>query len=50
MLIVQLKQQMQDGDGMVELMEWIVSSRQFRYRQNSVDSASLRTSSESANE
>lgn len=49
-LIVQLKQQMQNGDGMVELMESIVSSRQFRYRQKSVDSASLRTSSESVNE
>ncbi|NQV27772.1 MAG: DUF1592 domain-containing protein [Rhodopirellula sp.] len=49
-LIVQLKQQMQDGGGMAPLMERIVSSRQFRYRQTSVDSASLRTSSEPDNE
>ena len=49
-LIVQLKQQIQNGVGMVELLESIVSSRQFRYRQESVDSASLRTSSESVNE
>lgn len=50
MLITQLKQQMHDGDGMAELMERIVSSRQFRYRQDSVNSASMRTSSESVNE
>ena len=49
-LIEQLKQQMQDGGGIAPLMECIVSSRQFRYRQASVDSASLRTSSESDNE
>ncbi|MFT4554691.1 MAG: hypothetical protein ACI92S_000017, partial [Planctomycetaceae bacterium] len=49
-LIVRLKQQMHDGDGMAELMERIVSSRQFRYRQNSAASASLRTTSESVNE
>ena len=49
-LIAQLKQQMHDGDGMVELMERIVSSRQFRYRQNSADATSLRTPSEPDNE
>jgi len=49
-LIVRLKQQMHDGDGMVELVERIVSSRQFRYRQSSADAASLRTPSESDNE
>ena len=49
-LIEQLKRQLHDGGGVNELMEHIVLSRQFRYRKSSVDSASLRASSEPDNE